>query len=50
MSDLVVHVIPPAWGLPSIGPFCLKLEAHLRMIEVPYRSVVDATPFKGPKG
>lgn len=50
MSELVVHVIPPAWGLPSIGPFCLKLEAHLRMIDVPYRSVVDATPFKGPKG
>lgn len=50
MADLVVHVIPPAWGLPSIGPFCLKLEAHLRMIDVPYRSVVDATPFKGPKG
>ena len=50
MSELVVHVIPPAWGLPSIGPFCLKLEAHLRMADVPYRSVVDATPFKGPKG
>jgi glutathione S-transferase len=50
VSDLVVHVIPPAWGLPSVGPFCLKLEAHLRMIDVPYRSVVDATPFKGPKG
>jgi len=45
-----VHVIPPAWGLSSIGPFCLKLEAHLRMIDVPYRNVVDATPFKGPKG
>jgi glutathione S-transferase len=50
LSELVVHGIPPAWGLPSIGPFCLKLEAHLRMIDVPYRSVVDATPFKGPKG
>jgi glutathione S-transferase len=50
LSELVVHVIPPAWGLPSIGPFCLKLEAHLRMIDVPYRSVVDATPFKAPKG
>jgi glutathione S-transferase len=50
VSELVLHVIPPAWGLPSIGPFCLKVEAHLRMVEVPYRSVVDATPFKGPKG
>jgi glutathione S-transferase len=50
MSDLVVHIIPSAWGLPSIGPFCLKLEAWLRMMDVPYTNVVDATPFRGPKG
>lgn len=24
MSELVVHQLPGAWGLPSISPFCLK--------------------------
>ncbi len=50
MSELVVHQIPGGWGLSSIGPFCLKLEAYLRIVGVPYRVVVDATPFRGPKG
>ncbi len=50
MSELVVHSIPDGWGLPSIGPFCLKLETWLRMTEIPYRVVFDATPFRGPKG
>jgi glutathione S-transferase len=50
LSDLVVHQIPSAWGLPSVGPFCLKLETYLRMVEVPYQTVFDATPFRGPKG
>ena len=50
MSELVVHQIPGAWGLSSIGPFCLKLDTYLRMADVPFRAVVDATPFKGPKG
>ena len=27
---------PPAWGLPTAGPFGLKLEACLRMLDVPY--------------
>lgn len=50
MTDLIVHQLPGAWGLPSISPFCLKLEAYLRMVGIPFRSVVDPTPFKGPKG
>ena len=50
MSDLLVHQIPSAWGLPSVGPFCLKLETYLRMVEIPYQTVVDATPFRAPKG
>jgi glutathione S-transferase len=49
-SDLVVHQLPGAWGLPSISPFCLKLDAYLRMVGVPFRVVVDGTPFRGPKG
>lgn len=50
MSEILVHNIPPGWGLPTIGPFCLKLETWLRMVDLPYRAVVDATPYQGPKG
>jgi glutathione S-transferase len=50
LSELVVHQLPGAWGLPSISPFCLKLDACLRIAGIPFRTVVDATPFKAPKG
>ncbi len=49
MSQLIVHQIPSAWGLPTIGPFSLKLEAYLRIVGIPYDVVFDATPFGGPK-
>lgn len=50
MSKLIVHQIARAFGLPSIGPFSLKLEAYLRIVGLPYEAVVDPTPFKAPKG
>lgn len=50
MSDLVVHQLPGAWGLPSISPFCLKLDAWLRITGIPHTNVVDAAPFGAPKG
>jgi glutathione S-transferase len=50
VSELVVHQLPGAWGLPSISPFCLKLDLYLRIVGIPFRAVVDATPFRGPKG
>jgi len=50
VTELIVHQLPGAWGLPSISPFCLKLETYLRIAGIPYRTVVDATPFRGPKG
>jgi len=49
MSELIVHQLPGAWDLPSISPFCLKLETYLRMVDIPHRVVVDATPFGAPK-
>lgn len=49
-SDLVVHHLPGAWGLPSVSPFCLKLDAWLRIAKLPHRTVIDGTPFKAPKG
>jgi glutathione S-transferase len=39
----------PAFGLPTSGPFGLKLEACLRMLGVPYVRVVENDPRKGPK-
>jgi glutathione S-transferase len=50
VSDLIVHQLPGAWGLPSISPFCLKLDAYLRIVGIPFQTVVDGTPFRGPKG
>jgi glutathione S-transferase len=39
----------PAWGLPTSGPFGLKLEACLRMLDVPYERAFEADNRKGPK-
>ena len=50
VSTLIVHHLPPAWGLMSISPFCLKLDAFLRMTAIPHQSIVDKTPFGAPKG
>src|SRR5262249_40932699 len=47
---LRLYTFGPAWGLPTIGPFGLKLEACLRMLELPYERVVENDPRKGPKG
>lgn len=49
MSQLTVYHLPGRWGLVSVSPFCLKLDAFLRMTGIPHRSVTAATPFAGPK-
>jgi hypothetical protein len=35
-STLQLYTFSPAWGLPTAGPFGLKLEACLRMLRIPY--------------
>ncbi|NYS26251.1 hypothetical protein HUK65_14775 [Rhodobacteraceae bacterium 2376] len=50
MSDLHVHAFAPAWGLPSSGPFALKLMAWLSHAGIPWRGVVDNRPANGPLG
>jgi glutathione S-transferase len=49
MSELKVYHLPGRWGLVSVSPFCLKLDAFLRMTEIPHQSITAATPFGGPK-
>jgi len=49
MSALKVYHLPGAWGLPTVSPFCLKLDAFLRIAEIEHRSETAATPFGGPK-
>lgn len=46
---ITLYQPPPAWGTPSVSPFCIKLETWLRMMEIPYQ-VKDANPQKAPKG
>lgn len=50
IEKLTAYHLPGAWGLPSVSPFCLKLDAVLRMTGVDHVSVTAATPFGGPKG
>jgi glutathione S-transferase len=38
----------PVWSLTDLSPFCSKVEAYLRMAEIPYRGVVG-DPRKAPK-
>ncbi len=45
-----LHQYPAIWGLPSLSPFCIKVEAFLRQQDIPYRVVVEKNPAHGPKG
>ncbi len=45
-----LYQFPPAWGLPSASPFCLKLETYLRMAGIDYWSIIEADPRKAPLG
>jgi glutathione S-transferase len=45
---VVLHKFIPAWGLPDLSPFCIKLETYLRMAKVPYETQ-SADARKAPK-
>ena len=38
-----LYSFPPLDGLPSASPFCVKVEAYLRMAGIPYeiRKMID---------
>lgn len=46
---ITLYQIPPAFGLPSLSPFCTKVENYLRMAGIPYETKV-ADLRKAPKG
>lgn len=49
MSELVVFTFSPAFGLPTSGPFALKLVKWLDAAGIPYRQVMEDDSGKGPK-
>jgi glutathione S-transferase len=49
MPILRVFTFSPAWGLPSAGPFAIKLLAWLELAGIPYEQIIEDNPRKGPK-
>lgn len=50
MEQLRVFTFAPGWGLPTVGPFALKLLAWLDHNGVPYRQVIENRSDRGPLG
>lgn len=50
MNELKVFTFSPSWGLPTGGPFALKLIKWLELAGVSYRQVYEENSAKGPKG
>ena len=47
---IFLHQYPAIWGLPSLSPFCIKVEVFLRQANLPYKIVIEKNPARGPKG
>ena len=45
-----LYQFEPALGLPNASPFCMKLETYLRMAQLPFELVSNASLLKAPKG
>jgi glutathione S-transferase len=50
MTELNVFTFSPDWGLPTSGPFALKLIKWLDLAGIPYRQRYEDRAGKGPKG
>ena len=50
MSELSVFTFSPDWGLPTSGPFALKLTKWLELAGIPFRQRYEDRPSRGPKG
>jgi glutathione S-transferase len=47
--ELKVFTFSPAWGLPTGGPFPLKLIKWLELSGLPYEQIYEDNSMKGPK-
>ena len=47
---IILHQYPSAFNLPSLSPFCIKVEFFLKMAKLPYQVKVERNPARGPKG
>lgn len=47
---IILHQYPKAFNLPSLSPFCIKVEFFLKLAKLPYEVKVEVNPAKGPKG
>jgi glutathione S-transferase len=50
MRGLTVFTFSPAWGLPSSGPFALKLLKWLDLAGIAYTQLFEDNTARGPKG
>jgi glutathione S-transferase len=50
MLMIKLYQFPPAFGLPNMSPFCMKVETYLRMVGLPYECPRGADLTKSPKG
>jgi glutathione S-transferase len=50
VSGLVVYTFSPDWGLPTGGPFALKLIKWLEIAGLPFEQRIENNPARGPKG
>ena len=50
MEPIRVFTFAPGWGLPTVGPFALKLLAWLDHHGIPYRHEIENRPDRGPLG
>lgn len=50
MPEITVYTFSPDWGLPTTGPFALKLLAWLGLHGIPYRQEIQNDTRKGPAG
>lgn len=49
-SEIILWQYPPGFGLPSLSPFCVKVEVYLRLRRLPYTVRVTNNPKRGPLG
>lgn len=47
---ILLHQYPSVYGLPSLSPFCIKVETYLKLVRLPYEIVTEINPLRGPKG